>query len=189
MMKSWVVLVLCLAAVACTSSDAKVPNEITVELAAVTLGDDCAPPKPATPAAVAPSRCAGPNCGRRCDQTSMQLAIRAQPGVKHTTLAIKKVELLDDKGKLLQELAAREGTVWNDAKGAYVAWDQTIDASANLKTMYALAAPNWDKLTNGRWHAHEKTFQLRVTVVIGSGTRTVEKQAITPTRLPPAVPT
>ena len=37
--------------------------------------------------------------------------------------------------------------------------------------------------------AHEKTFQLRVTVAIGAGSHTVEKQSITPARLPPPVPT
>ncbi len=197
----------------CTSSLAKAPDEVTIELSSVTLGDDCAPvpaPKPAppatkvaqapapaktpaTPSVVAPSdspaaRCAGPNCGRgRCDQTSMQLAIVTQAGMKPTTFKITKVELLDEKGKLLETLTSRDPSQWKDAK--YVTWDQTLAANQTLKASYALTAPSWDKLTNGRWNAHSRTFQLRVTMTVGSGTRTVEKQAITAARLPPAVPT
>jgi hypothetical protein len=196
-----------------STSQAKVPGEITVELSSVTLGDDCAPvtppaskpapaqpakiaktspATPASPSVVAPgdaaARCAGPSCGRHCDQTSMQLAIQTQPGTKPTTLKVKRVELLDDKGKLLEVLTAREPTQW--AKdGKYVAWDQTLGGNQHVQASYALTAPSWNKLTNGRWNAHSKTFQLRVTVTVGTGDRTVEKQSITAARLPPAVPT
>jgi hypothetical protein len=188
---------------ACASSEAKVPIDVAVELSAVTLADECGrPPPPAVkfaqpPGKPAPStpavaaRCAGPNCNFRgsCEQTSMQLAIHSQPGTKPTVLKVKKVELLDTKGNVLEVLTARDPSVWNDGDAKYVAWDQTIGADATLKTMYALSSPSWDKLTNGRYNAHNKTFQLRVTVTIGTGTRTIEKQAITPARLSPPVPT
>ena len=55
--------------------------------------------------------------------------------------------------------------------------------------MYDLTAPDWNKLTNGRWNAHSKTFQVRVVVEIGGNNKTVTKQAITAARLPPPVPT
>lgn len=194
---------LLLAAIAaCATSDAKIVKieDIRVELAAVTLADDCGPRTP-PPSVVAPpstppvpsktpaARCAGPNCGRgNCNQTSMQLAIHTEPDIKSTTIKIKKVELLDPKGVVLEVLTARAPARWTD-KGEYVAWDEKIDAGTNYKTMYDLTTPNWDKLTGGRYNAQTKTFQLRVTVLVGTGSRTIEKQSITPTRIPPAVPT
>jgi len=202
----------------CSSiSEAKRMKEVTVELSSVTLADNCAPVPPAPPAppakpapgqpaapsrvaqdparpgtpaavSVADPRCASTGCGRHCEQTSMQLSIKAEPGAKPTTIKVKKVELLDDKGKLLEVLTAREPTQWAQ-DGKYVVWDQALAADQTVKASYALTAPSWDKLTNGRWNAHARTFQLRVTVTVGSGDITVDKQAITAARLPPAVPT
>ena len=181
----------------CATSEADPSNGVAVELASVTLADDCGnpPPPPAAkppatrPAAAAVKECAGPKCGhaRACDQTSMQLSFKAPAGSKATTIKIKKVELLDAKGKLLEVLSARAPSRFAD--DTYVAWDETIAPSATLATMYELNSPNWDKLTNGRWSAHNATFQLRVTVAIGSASKTVEKQSITPVRLAPPVPT
>lgn len=197
-------------AAACTVGEASPGADVAVELASVTLADDCgspvppspafaqpppaapsrsAPRKPSTPSVVAPADCAMEGCGsrRHCEQTSMQLSLRAPAGAKPTTIRIKKVELLDAKGKLLQVLAARTPTRWTD-KG-YAAWDQQIGAGEALATSYALESPSWDKLTNGRYNAHSKTFQLRVTVTVGTANKTVEKQSITPAMLPPPVPT
>lgn len=198
-------------AAACTAGEASPGADVAVELASVTLADDCgsppppppspafaqppaapsrsAPRKPSTPAAAEPADCAVGGCGSRrgCEQTSMQLSLRAPAGARPTTIRIKKVELLDGKGKLLQVLAARAPTRWTDK--SYVAWDQQIGAGETLATSYALESPSWDKLTNGRYNAHSKTFQLRVTVTVGTANKTVEKQSITPAMLPPPVPT
>ena len=62
-------------------------------------------------------------------------------------------------------------------------------AGGKLNASYLLSSPNWDALTNGRWSAHTKTFQLRVTLAIGAAERTVDKQSITPAMLEPPVPT
>ncbi len=133
--------------------------------------------------------CASPGCGRGrgCDQTSMQLALKTKAGVKATQIRIKKVELLDPKGKLLEVLTASDPSRW-DSK-AYVPWDQAIGASQTLQTSYVLSSPNWDKLTGSRWEAHTKKFQLRVTVTVGTADRKVEKTSIVPAMLPPPVPT
>src|SRR5262245_11430640 len=124
-------LLLC-AIAGCATSTADSAKDPTVELSAVTLSDDCTPPPPpstkvpaqppatpAVPAKVAPgggapaaARCAGPGCGRRCEQTSMQLSIKVPAGAKPTTLKIVKVELLDDKGKLLETLASYTPRMW-----------------------------------------------------------------------------
>jgi len=190
-------------AAGCATSDATPAKDVSVELAAVTLADDCGrpppqparpakprPSSPASPSVVAPGDCGGPDCGghSRCDQTSMQLSFKAPAGATRTTIKIKKVELLDPKGKVLEVLTARSPARWT-AEGSYVAWDETIAADQTVASTYELNSPSWDKLTNGRWSAHSKTFQLRVTVTIGSANRTVEKQSITPARLAPPVPT
>ncbi len=185
------------------------PREAVVELASVTLADDCGdvgrpPPPPATPAiqpqapampaASEPAaRCAGPDCAnhlrRACDQTSMQLALAAAVATTPTVVAVKKVELLDERGASLGELTARGATAWSDAAGAYQPWDQTLPAGGKLSVSYALSAPDWSKIPGGRWEAHAKKFQLRVTLTLGTADRTVEKKAISPAMIEPAVPT
>ena len=121
-------------------------TEVTVEISSVVLGDDCgggarpAPPPTATKLAVAPSAptmepdakraprdsdadCArGQDCnvGRMaCEQTSMQLALVAPAGAQPTTITIKKVELLDGAGAVVDVLTARLPTRWTDT--SYVA--------------------------------------------------------------------
>ncbi len=175
-------------------------SAVTVELAAVTLGDDCAPPatnpKPAItkpPASVerstpaAPMKVA-PGAAYRghCDQTTMQLVIKTPSSFKAGTVKIKKVELLDNEGKVLQTLAARNPRSWVTV---YQPWDEKLAAGSTVKSMYDLAAPDWNKLTNGRWNAHSKTFQVRVLVEVGGANKSVTKSAIIAARLPPPVPT
>lgn len=187
-----------------TTSQPATPD-VMVELAAVTLGDDCgeitsvAPPvaKLDKPITRAPGAAAAPmpadvceDCAPRrphCDQTSMQLALRGNPGAGSTAVKIKKVELLDNRGAFLAELTARSPSKWNGE--SYVAWNQSVAADEKLSASYLLDAPDWNKLTNGRWSAHTKTFQLRVTLAVGSADRTVDKQSITPAMLEPPVPT
>lgn len=179
------------------TAESKHPRETEVEvaLAAVTLGDDCGddavmppPVASAKPPVEAPTAVAPVDYRPHCDQTAMQLSLRASSGEAPTTVRVTKVELLDDAGRVLAQLASRAPTRWT-TDGTYVAWDQTIAPNQTLAASYALAAPNWDALTNGRWNAHSKTFRLRVTMTIGSSARTVDKQSITPARLDPPVPT
>jgi hypothetical protein len=192
-----------------TTSQPGTPD-VSVQLAAVTLGDDCgdAPTLPAPvmkpapnrrapagapmpPASMAPCAPDQQNCSlshrSHCDQTSMQISLRATDGAGSTNVRVKKVELLDPRGKLLAELESRTPAKWNGS--SYVTWNQQIGANETLATTYVLSAPDWNKLTDGRWNAHSKTFQLRVTLVVGSSDRTVEKQSITPAMVEPAVPT
>lgn len=171
-------------------------TDVGVELAAVTLADDCGdqePPAaaaPATPALVAPAdSCDGPGCGslrNECEQTSMQLAFKASAGAKSTQVRVKRVELLDADGGVLGELKARGAKRWTNNQ--YAAWNQMLAPSEEVSATYALASPDYDKF-GGRWSAHEKTFQLRVTIEVGDRERVVEKQSITPAMLEPPVPT
>ncbi len=176
------------------------PSAVSVELAAVTLGDDCAPPPaPANPKVTRPSDSGVPSTPAapmktapgaayrgHCDQTTMQLVIKTPSSFKAGTVKIKKVELLDNEGQLLQTLAARNPRSWVTV---YQPWDEKLAAGSTVKSMYDLAAPDWNKLTNGRWNAHSKTFRVRVVVEVGGANKTVTKSAITAARLPPPVPT
>lgn len=197
---------------ACAVSDAKsISYDVNVELASVTLADNCAvatpPPDPRGGARSKPARATkgdvdidersqdppAPSARKPCEQTSMQLALTARPGIKATSIKIKRVELLDAHGKVLEVLTARGPTRWTP-KGVYAAWNETIvpeggTEPTEVKASYVLDAPNWSKLTNGRINAHSHTFQLRVTVIIGGADRTVEKTSITPARVQPRIVT
>jgi hypothetical protein len=176
-------------------------GDVSVEIAGVTLGDDCGtgwmPPPPATPAKRAapsqPSEQDAPsavNSGARyrCQQTSVQLAVHATATSGATPVKIKKVELLDADGKVLGELAASSPMRWSD-KGTYEAWDQNIAPNEHAAISYVLASPAWNAMEGGQYAQANKMFQLRVTVAIGPKDRVIEKKAIQPTIMPPAVPT
>jgi hypothetical protein len=189
------------------------PPAVNVELSGVTLAEDCgdaaparvAPPKEveaesksasqprmqqerdiAAGACADPSNCDGPRRG--CTPTSMQLAVRAPSDAKPTTIRIKKVELLDPKGNVLETLASRGPSKW-DQRGAYVAWNEQVAAGERVEASYLLATPDWNKHAGGKWNAHAKVFQLRVTVAVGDAERTIEKQSVVPAMLAPEVET
>ncbi len=136
------------------------------------------------------AKCAGSGCRppTGCEQTTMQLWLRTPAGPGPTTIRIKRVELLDAKGKPVGELAARQPSKWDD-KGSYVTWDETVAPDQRLVASYALSSPDWNTITNGRWNAAGKTFTLRVTVVVGSSERTVERQALSPAMIEPQIET
>ena len=189
MMRAW----MCAAAIAgCAASDATPKQDVAVELAAVTLGEDCPgtppPPPPATkPAADSDAKAnrLDDYATRACRQTSMQLSLK-NPAAAITTIAIKRVELLDSNHKLLEVLAARKPTRWDGKR--YVVWDQSIGANEALATSYVLASPSWDKLVKGRNNA-PTTFHVRVTLTIGTQTRTIEKQTTAAAMIEPEVDT
>jgi len=173
-------------------------GDVTVELAAVHLADDCGdaadqPPPLATAVAPAQSRSSAPrpsadiaqgscapdsDCSgawsRTCEQTTMQLAVRSKAATP-TTIRVKLVELLDDHGAVIGRLAPREPVVWGT--DAYQPWDQTVAPGATLATSYALSAPPWDDLPGGQLGAASKTFKLRVTLQVGDADRTVDRTA------------
>jgi hypothetical protein len=187
-----------------TTTQPSTSPDVKVTLAAVTLGDDCGdtadlpapsnrvPAKPAPPMPMSMAPCApGQDCSmpyrRHCDQTSMQLSLRASEGSGATSVRVKKVELLDPHGNVLAELESRSPAKWTGS--SYVAWNQQLAAGEKLNATYALSAPDWNALTGGRWNAHSKTFQLRVTMAVGTRDRTAMKQSITPAMIEPPVPT
>lgn len=123
-----------------------------------------------------------------CQQTSIQLALQATGTSAPTPVKIKKVELLDANGKFVAELTASGPTKWSDA-GSYQAWDQTVAPSEQAAVSYVLSSPAWHSMEGGQYAQTGKTFQVRVTVLVGAKDRVVEKKAIQPAMMPPPVPT
>lgn len=193
-------LVIAMLATGCAASEAA-PPQVRVELASVTLADDCPPPTAPTPApggfAVPPprtalARCAGPQCAQRhqraCEQTAMQLVIEVPRGAAAARFRVVRVELLDERGAVVDQLTARAASRWKQT-GSYAPWDERLRGGERVAASYALSAPSWTRLTNGRRLAHGHRFQLRVTVAIGAGEQTVEMQSITPARVAPQIVT
>ncbi len=192
-----------IAIASCATSEAKTPDDLSVVLASVTLGDQCPSPTPppvvqppnggfAKPPGVARGSCAEPGpCGsprRHCEQTSMQLTLTPAAGFKGSNVKIKRVELLDTRGKVVQVLTASTPMAWSASAGAYAKWNEKLGGDA-VRASYNLSSPDWNKLTNGRMNATSHSFQLRVVVTVGGADRTVEKTAIVPARIEPMVVT
>jgi hypothetical protein len=186
------------------------PKQATsVELTAVTLADDCGGTPPwgapvktgkgeAAPndeeGSLSPTRAKAKSKAdsanfrgaqvRRCEQTSMQLAISAGDA---STIQVKSVELFDDSGKSLGMLTASKPTRWSDASSTYEAWDETVTAGSTSSVSYVLTQPKWDQIGN-RWN---KTFTLKTVVSVGGATQTAQRTVTltAPTSLPPNVKT
>lgn len=169
------------------------PPTVTVQMTAATLADDCggpprAPSKQKRKAAVSSKHdsASGVKMKSACEQSSMQLSVVAGDGSGPTSLSVKKVELLDDKGALIGELTARTPSVW-DANGTYQAWDQSVAPRQDLSVSYALSQPPWNGVPNRR----ARTYVLRAVISIGGGEQSVQRdvRVAASTILPPNVKT
>ncbi|MGE0402902.1 MAG: hypothetical protein AB7T06_39720 [Kofleriaceae bacterium] len=168
------------------------PPNARVELTAVTLADDCggAPPWAAPRSSVAPSsrsddsRAKGARARKRCEQTSMQLAITTNANAK---LHVKSVKLYDESGKLVGTLTASQPTKWSATDSRYQAWDESVPANNAINVSYVLSQPSWGRVAD-RWN---KTFTLKTVISIGGVDRTAQKDVTlsAPTTLPPNVRT
>lgn len=172
--------------------------EVTVELTAVTLADDCggspaaggtttvykSKAKEALAKGDSANGVAHSRARRRCEQTSMQLAVSASAA---SQIQIKSVELLDASGASLGMLTASRPTRWAEDSSMYSPWDEMLAADTPVKVSYVLTQPNWAQIGN-RWN---RTYTLRTVVSIGGVDRSVQKQLTlsAPTTLPPNVKT
>jgi len=170
-------------------------GNVDVEIASVTLADDCDTPIATTAGSRLDSTAdssmtqAGARVGGGCEQTTMQLSLRSAPaGAQPTQIRIKKVELLGPDHQPLGTLTSRAPTLWTDA-GQYQDWNQTIDPGQTLAASYKLSAPDWSAVPGGRWSPATQTYLIRVTLEVGTQERTVEKQAIIRAMMDPDVVT
>lgn len=184
----------------CGASDAAPADDVMVNLASVTLGDDCGGTLPppdnagdATKKADKQDRSERDSDAKRdsaaynCRQTSMQLSLVTNPKLAATAIKIKKVELLDDKGKLLETLTASKPSRWNGK--AYETWTESVKADERFVASYLLTSPTWSKVTGGRRAAASKKFELRVTLDIGGKNKAIDKKVSAAAYIEPDVDT
>jgi hypothetical protein len=177
-----------------------VPQKTMVTLMSVTFGDDCggsaptaapanAPvqaPKPVPPTAVRPPSTREPaqdvsQYRDGCAQTSMQLSI-ASPS--DATVAIKSVEVFDDKGASLGVLAASKPTRWSDANAAYATWDEKVAADKTALVSYVLSQPGFVNPYQG----HDRMYTVKVIASVGGADQGLQTTVMVAAR-PPPVPT
>lgn len=198
-------LLLCLALAACTkaSKGNETPDpktgaapraNATITLTSVTFADDCggtapsSPPAstgssaaPAAPAVVAPSESRPADMERRrCEQTSMQLAIGA---LADTEIHIKSVEVFDESGKSLGALTAAKPQRWADGPAVYEAWDEKLVKGTTARVSYALSQPNID-----RYDARDRTYTVKVVASVGGADQPLQTTVMVVGQ-PPPVPT
>ncbi len=137
--------------------------EITVGLASTRLGSDCSEARP--------EENKPPGERIPCDQTAVQLSIRSVASATPTTIKLKRVELLDRSGKLIEVLSSHSPSRWGT--DAFVAWDERIVPGQTMAVGYKLSTPDWSKIPN----ANKRSFKMRVTVTVGNEDRTSEATA------------
>lgn len=151
----------------------------TVTLTSVLFADDCgasapmtpppAPPptplrKEASPAAMAPRDRAGDVdeglAARRCEQTSMQLAITAS---RDTEVRIVSIEVFDEAGASLGALTPSHPTRWADDASAYQPWDQRVRRDETARVSYVLSQPSFID----PWTERDRTYTVKVRANVG----------------------
>ncbi|MBX3162459.1 MAG: hypothetical protein KF773_41230 [Deltaproteobacteria bacterium] len=150
-------------------------GEVRVDLSSVSLGDDCLGDDAAANRKAPSAGDMAPDGSMPCTQTAMALSLSAG---EDTSVRVKRVELLDEDGRVLGDLTARSPMHWRG--DGYVAWDQVVKAGEIAKVTYNLHGLDWNKVPGGRWAAQEKKFSMRVTVTAGDKERTVEKTVDAP---------
>jgi hypothetical protein len=89
---------------------------------------------------------------------------------------IASVVLLDgETGGTLETLSAYTPLVWNN--GQYVAWDQTVPASSQLRVNYTIAPPSYSALGSSFTYSHP--FALELTILVDGGSLTLESPPMT----------
>ncbi len=167
-----------------TPTTAPAKLAVTVQMTAVTLGDDCGGGPSA--ASAKQKGATQMRLDRACEPSSMQLSVVAPAGSTPTQLAVKKVELVDDKGAKIGDLTARAPTVW-DQNGTYQAWDQRVAPGTELSVSYQLSQPPWGDVPDRR----NRGYVLKAVFTIGDGEQAVQREVESnaPARLPPGVKT
>lgn len=137
--------------------------DIVVRLASTRLGANCGEPRA--------GKLLDPSQRIPCDQTAVQLSIRAEASASPTTIKMKRVELLDRDGTLVEVLTAHAPSRWGTDQ--FVAWDERIVPGQTLAVGYKLSSPDWIKIPK----ANQRTFKMRVTVAVGDIDQTFEATA------------
>jgi hypothetical protein len=166
------------------------PPRVTVAMAAATIADDCGPgaphappsalPDSVEPKSVEPTWSKGDRAmddvkaakaKRRCEQTSMQLSITTTSGAP-VSVKVKRVELYDEAGRLVELLAARDPSIWSD-QGSYVTWDERISRGGTWSVSYALSRPSLEEDDR-----RDKAYVVRAHVTVDGEDQTVDREVV-----------
>lgn len=164
------------------------PTEVRVEIASVTLGQECDPQAAAKaeaalkPAADASAERSAAKRKRACEQSMLQLSVWGAQVGKPVELRLGAVELLDEQGRALGQLVAREPTRYDGS--VYRAWDQQVAPGSSQTVSYKLGAAPVPI-------ARDTGYRVQVHVTVGGRERTVTKalRLESPAYLPPDVKT
>lgn len=162
------------------------PTEVRVEIASVTLGQECDPQAGAKAEAHVKADAAAPaesaKRKRACEQSTLQLSVWGAQVGKPVELRLGTVELLDEQGRALGRLVAREPTRYDGS--VYRAWDQQVAPASSQTVSYKLGAAPVPI-------ARDTGYRVQVHVTVGGRERTVTKalRLESPAYLPPDVKT
>jgi len=149
-------------------------GQVDLSIASITLAEDCGTPPSSPP--LSSAREAAPMGDvdqsfasvayerRGCEQSSVQLRV-ANGTEAPSTITIRKVELLDERGAVLRELTPRDASQWSS--DTYQPWDQQVAANQTLQVSYALSDPS---VSPGG------TYTVRLVVATAAGERTIEQR-------------
>lgn len=176
-----------------------VASAITVQMTAATLADDCGGGPNTAPKVKAKGTSAAKHkrsdeaegrsmrkAKRRCEQSSIQLAIVAPAGIEPAEVAVKSVELMLESGTSIGMLEARAPSIWSDGDG-YMPWNQRVEPGQELSVSYAVSQPDWSKVED-RWN---QTYTVKAVLSVAGDDQTVQQsvEVDAPTSLPPNVKT
>lgn len=157
---------------------AEAVSKVTVQMTAATLADDCggAPPravKSDEASRESKAKSASAKADRACDQTSMQLSVKASADGDATRITVKKVELFDTKGVKIGTLTASSPTVWTKG-GTYKKWSQTIAPGQQLSVSYVLSQPPWAPVAERR----ARMYVLKAVITVGRNDQVVKREVM-----------
>jgi len=164
-------------------------SDVRAAISSVVVEGDCpeASAKPTAPAAAAPMRPGDVAAGKAvwhppCQQSLMQLSFE-NVGKRDAIVQVKGVRMIDvANDRSVAQLDAREPTVWNDASGGYLAWNERLSIGAKLGTSYELSAPDWNDVQRkigGDGDLWTRSFVLEVDVGIDGDTTTLRSPEFT----------
>ena len=173
---------------ACTSHEGAQPDapdrgpqlQFRGAIASVALIQECPDKAPSSPAAPGPASRemmprgehpgaaldSGPGWSPPCTQSTMQLTL-SHDGSEIQGFAIKAARLTAaGTGAHLASVALRGPTRWDDA-GRYVAWDEKLPPSRELKASYKLGEPDWSLVSKAL--GKDDTFEGRYVLELDVG--------------------
>ena len=117
-----------------------------------------------------------------CEQSRVQLLLRASAGDTPAHIEVVSVRLNEDGSKReLSQLQARNPQQWSATDNRYVPWDRTLSPAQELRASFDLTAPNWTAIGGGNpWNTMGMHFTLSVTLRIDGRERAVDFQVTSP---------